>query len=383
MAWGAFTAGTDLDPLTTHHPFLPPSPLPPEDGCEAEAGDYNNGLTVASIFIIFTASLLGAMIPAFMGRSQRPAFDKTVKMLAYAGAGVLLSTGFMHLLLPAQTALTSPCLSESFLGRYPSWAFLFCVIAIACMQVLDYFVTVKIAGRAPPSLAADGDEPSGSTRPVGAIASDHSHSHGPSSSPSVAGFDDADAAEAGVCVVHAACHDAECGGHALLKPKAPTLKSQVAAVFMSEASIAVHSVLIGITLGVTHGDEIVPLLIALTFHQFLEGVAIGSAAVYAGMAPRTVAALGLIFAVTTPVGIAIGLGVRGAYNGSSSAALITQGTLDAVCAGMLIFLALGDHVNAVKSQAHWLKREGTVTHTVCIGAFLGGVALMCTLALWV
>jgi zinc transporter 1/2/3 len=259
------------------------------------------------------------------------------------------------------------------------------------MQVLDYFVTVKIAGRAPPSLAADGDDDaSGSSRPSGTIASssghnhghNHGHSHGP---PSIAGSDDgaADAAEAGVCVVHSVCKDEDCGGHSLLKPKVPTLKSQVAAVFMSEASIAVHSVLIGITLGVTHGDEIVPLLIALTFHQFLEGVAIGSAAIYAGMAAKSVVYLGLIFAVTTPVGIAIGLGVRGSYNGSSSAALITQGTLDAVCAGMLIFLALGDHVNAVKSQAHWLKREGAATHGLCIGAFLAGVAIMCTLALWV
>ncbi len=77
----------------SHIHFTPPTPA--DEGCEVEDGDYNTGLTIASIFIIFSASLLGAIIPAFMGRSQRPAFDKTVKTLAYAGAGVLLATGFL------------------------------------------------------------------------------------------------------------------------------------------------------------------------------------------------------------------------------------------------------------------------------------------------
>ena len=144
-----------------------------------------------------------------------------------------------------------------------------------------------------------------------------------------------------------------------------------------------HSVLIGLTLGITTGDEIVPLLIALTFHQFLEGVAIGTAAIYAGMNTRSVAILGLIFSLTTPVGIAIGIGVRYSFNENNETALLTQGILDAICGGMLIFLALGDHVNAMKSQAHWLKEEGTVTHGACLGAFLLGVAVMCTIALWV
>lgn len=237
------------------------------------------------------------------------------------------------------------------------------------MQVLDYFVTVKIAGKAPPSLAAE--EP---TKP---------HALTSTSASAVPGSDSSDEAENGVCTVHTVCKDDGCSGQTLLKPSAATVRSQLAAVFLSEASIAIHSVLIGITLGVTNGDEIVPLLIALTFHQFLEGVAIGTAAVYAGMKLRVIVILGLIFAVTTPIGTAIGIGVRQSYNTNSSGALLTQGILDAIGAGMLIFLALGDHVNAVKSQAHWLKSEGKVTHGACIGAFLAGVAVMCTIALWV
>lgn len=44
-----------------------------------------------------------------------------------------------------------------------------------------------------------------------------------------------------------------------------------------ETGIAFHSVLIGIALGVSNSPcTIRPLLAALTFHQFFEGVALGS-----------------------------------------------------------------------------------------------------------
>lgn len=345
-----------------------------ESGCDLSPLEgYNLGLAIASIFIIFAASFAGAILPASLSFSSHALLVKSVKTLAYAGAGVLLATGFMHLLLPAQEALTSECLSESFLNSYPSYAFLLCVISIACMQVLDYFITVKVAKRAPPSLAGAEELNEREEATAAAAAMDGTTKDGSSEED----------AEAGACVVHTVCKDNDCTGHTLLSNNPTTLKAQISAVFLSEASISVHSVLIGLALGITTGDEIVPLLIALTFHQFLEGVAIGTAAVYAGMKTRTVAILALVFALTTPVGIAIGIGVRYSFNENNPTALYTQGVLDAICAGLLIFLALGDHVNAMKSQAHWLKEEGAATHGACIGAFLVGVAVMCALAVWV
>ena len=336
--------------------------------CElAVPEEYDMGLAIGSIFILFFASLLGAAIPTALSFSSRPWLAKSVKTLAYAGAGVLLATGFMHLLLPAQAALTSECLSESFLDAFPSWAFLFCVISIAVMQVVDYFITVKIAGKAPPSLAVEN-----TPLPPPPPPSEHSVRENDAS------------LEEGVCTVHPVCKDDSCNGQTLLKTHHhPTAHAQLAAVILSEASISVHSVLIGITLGITPGDEIVPLLIALTFHQFLEGVALGCAAVYAGLKTRSVLALAFIFAITTPIGIAVGIGIKSSYNSNSQTALLTQGILDAISAGLLIFLALGDHVNAVKSQAQWLKTEGKITHGLALGAFLVGVAVMCALAVWV
>lgn len=64
--------------------------------------------------------------------------------------------------------------------------------------------------------------------------------------------------------------------------------------------------MIGLTLGVTSGTGFKTLLVALSFHQFFEGFAIGSAAVDSGLSAREAGAMGLAFSVTTPAGIAIG-----------------------------------------------------------------------------
>lgn len=67
-----------------------------EEGCDlAQLEGYNLGLAIASIFIIFSGSLIGACLPALLTISARPILEKAVKTLAYAGAGVLLATGFM------------------------------------------------------------------------------------------------------------------------------------------------------------------------------------------------------------------------------------------------------------------------------------------------
>ena len=48
----------------------------------------------------------------------------------------------------------------------------------------------------------------------------------------------------------------------------------------------------------------------------------------------------IAFAVTTPIGIAIGLGVRQTYNPNSQTANIVSGILDSTSAGILIYTGL-------------------------------------------
>jgi solute carrier family 39 (zinc transporter), member 1/2/3 len=48
----------------------------------------------------------------------------------------------------------------------------------------------------------------------------------------------------------------------------------------------------------------------------------------------------LVYSMTTPLGIAIGLGVRSTYNPGSTAASVVSGVLDAISAGILIYTGL-------------------------------------------
>ena len=58
--------------------------------------------------------------------------------------------------------------------------------------------------------------------------------------------------------------------------------------------------------------------------------------------PRRGPYLGLaaFFALTTPTGVAVGLGIRSTYNANSPAALATAGVFDSISTGILIYMAL-------------------------------------------
>lgn len=52
--------------------------------------------------------------------------------------------------------------------------------------------------------------------------------------------------------------------------------------------------------------------------------------------------MALFFSLTTPVGIAIGIGVSSVYRENSPTALIVEGVFNAASAGILIYMALVD-----------------------------------------
>ncbi|KAI5332543.1 hypothetical protein L3X38_022672 [Prunus dulcis] len=53
-----------------------------------------------------------------------------------------------------------------------------------------------------------------------------------------------------------------------------------------------------------------------------------------------------IFSLTTPVGIAIGIGISTGYNDNCPTALIVEGIFNAAAAGILIYMALVDPLAA-------------------------------------
>ena len=114
---------------------------------------------------------------------------------------------------------------------------------------------------------------------------------------------------------------------------------QLASVYMIEFGITVHSVFIGIAAGVIGTDDLKGLVVALVFHQFFEGVALGSRLADVEIVSLAQEyALITTFTVAAPVGLALGMGMSAAMNTAGPTFLLVQGTFDGVCAGLLLFL---------------------------------------------
>lgn len=85
----------------------------PTPSCEA-GNEYDGklGLRIAALFIIWVTSSFGAVFPVFAKRHEGIGVPDWVFFICkYFGSGVIIATAFIHLLGPAEEALTNPCLT--------------------------------------------------------------------------------------------------------------------------------------------------------------------------------------------------------------------------------------------------------------------------------
>ncbi|KAJ3919210.1 ZIP zinc transporter-domain-containing protein [Lentinula edodes] len=142
-------------------------------------------------------------------------------------------------------------------------------------------------------------------------------------------------------------------------------KRQVVGILVLQLGIMIHSLVIGLTLSITSGAEFTTLVTAIIFHQLFEGLSLGiriaaippdegdtsprpsrSSSPSASLARKShhsvlQPVLTILFALTTPLGIAMGMLVFSSQRGKTSEArmLLTQGLMSAISAGMLIYAA--------------------------------------------
>ncbi|XP_034197920.1 zinc transporter 4-like, partial [Prunus dulcis] len=116
---------------------------------------------------------------------------------------------------------------------------------------------------------------------------------------------------------------------------------------LSKSGQQCHSIIIGISLGVSGSpDTIRPLVAALAFYQFFEGIGLGGYIAQANFKSRATAVMALFFSLTTPIGVAIGIGISNIYTENSPTALVVEGVLNAAPAGILIYMSLVDMLAA-------------------------------------
>ena len=131
------------------------------------------------------------------------------------------------------------------------------------------------------------------------------------------------------------------------------------------------------------GDEFNTLYPVLVFHQSFEGLGIGARRSAIPFKPGSWLPwiLCSAYGLTTPIAIAIGLGLRTTYNPNSYTADVVSGVLDAVSAGILIYTGLVELLardflfNPMRSK----DNKRLVFMVVCV---LVGAGVMALLGKW-
>lgn len=112
---------------------------------------------------------------------------------------------------------------------------------------------------------------------------------------------------------------------------AMTLKRLNLNITLLEGGILFHSIFVGMTISITT-DGFLILLIAILFHQFFEGLGLGSRIAEVPYPQKSIRPWVLVvaFGTTCPIGQAIGLLTRNSYDPSSAFALILVGAFNAL-----------------------------------------------------
>ncbi|XP_022952941.1 zinc transporter 1-like isoform X2 [Cucurbita moschata] len=309
--------------------------------CDSDAAAEHNAAQEAikyklgSIASVLAAGAAGVSLPLVGKRipSLRPEKDIFFMIKAFA-AGVILGTGFVHILPDAFQDLTSPCIGQNPWAHFPVAGFIAMASSIGTLMV-DTFATTFYHRRhfsKPKQLLADQE-----------TAEEHAG--------------------------HVHVHTHATHGHAH--------GSAAAAVPAEDLSL---TELIRYRIISQSPATIKPLLVALSFHQFFEGMGLGGCISQAQFRWRSAAAMATFFSVTAPVGIAVGIGITGVYRDDSRRGLIVEGSMNSASAGILIYMALVDLLAADFMNPRLQNNLG-----LQLGAnisLLLGAACMSVLAKW-
>ncbi|KOS47723.1 hypothetical protein ACN38_g1345 [Penicillium nordicum] len=286
----------------------------------SEGNEYNGqlGARVSAIFVIMIISSAATFFPVLAQRAPRLRIPMYVYLFAkYFGAGVIIATAFIHLLDPAYGEI-GPNTCVGMTGHWADYAWCPAIVLTSLMGVflMDFgaerWVELKygVCREDPELMMSTGGEVRRVESRISARHADDKHVKEVESQTSELAIE-------------------------------RSVKQQLAALLILEFGVIFHSVIIGLNLGVA-GDEFATLYPVLVFHQSFEGLGIGArmSSIPFKKGSWLPWFLCSAYGLTTPISIAIGIGLRTTYNPGSFTANVVSGVLDSISAGILIYTGL-------------------------------------------
>jgi zinc transporter 1/2/3 len=277
-------------------------------GAPGETEVYNVSQQVGGLFLVIAASVLGIVSSYVLARQGDKANCANSRAMAAAivfvkglSCGVVISVALVHLVSEAYEGFES-----AGWGDFGAWPMVFVMVGIYMMTAFDLIGHRFYANK---SKCVEG-------------ASDQEHGHG-----------------------HA--HGAVVSDDAVMTKDGVAVTSLRVTAIIVEGGILLHSIIIGLDLGLQPEDSWAVILTAIALHQFLEGIMLGQVLGDLRNADRLssrgkIWCMMLSFTLTTAVGIAIGIIVRtsmGAFEEPKSLDLAIA-ILNSLAGGLLLYMGI-------------------------------------------
>ncbi|KAL9012074.1 MAG: hypothetical protein Q9173_003131 [Seirophora scorigena] len=306
--------------------------------------DYHTGIRVGTLFVMLVTSSIGFLAvfgPILLVRFAHVHPSGYIfTVLRQFGTGVIISTAFVHLLTHADLMFANECLGTL---QYEATTTAI-VIAGAFLTFLLQYTSFRLYEARSRSVA--------SMSGVGRTESMKGDTLDKSSQSNVP-----------------------------VKENVPRMDDPLSVVIL-EMGIIFHSAIIGVTLVVAGDSFYRILLVVIIFHQMFEGLALGSRiSNLSTISLRKKLLMASAFALITPLGMAIGIGMLDSFNGNDKATIIAIGTLDAFSAGILAWTGF------VQMWSHdWMYgelRDASMVQTILgMFALVSGLVAMSVLGKW-
>ncbi|KAF2436375.1 Zinc/iron permease [Tothia fuscella] len=419
------------------------TPEKPKCGSKSR-GSYNTPIHVGALILILALSTIACAFPIIARRFPRlPIPHNVIFISRHFGTGVLIATAFVHLFPTAYISLTDPCLPYFWNTRYPAMPGLIAMVSVLTVVGIEMFFAMRGAGHVhgtafefgpgehegskgnqrgggvkrfrdgntrPPAIQLEQLQGSSENLMAGRSPSLGQPSPLPPSFVSnrrkSADLDDSDSDngldlnelteepdtgllngttkrsehqdDSDETVIHHDIHE-------------PTTTSEQAAhqkallqCLLLEAGILFHSIFIGMALSVSTGPPFAVLLVAISFHQTFEGLALGAriGALNFGPSSPKPWLMALAYGTTTPIGQAIGLAIHNLYDPQSATGLLTVGIMNAISSGLLLFAGMVELLaEDFLSDQSYKTLRGKRRYQAC-GSVVAGALLMALVGAW-
>ncbi|KAG4102363.1 Zinc/iron permease [Neocallimastix lanati (nom. inval.)] len=310
-----------------------------EEGHEHSEKEYSVGVSIAGVAGVLLSSFMGTVLPIIFRKKDYFREDTVLfSSIKLFGTGVILSVAFIHMLIPAGQILSSEFTYKLFYEDYTSFAGVFAILGIMLTHIIQVYTSHFLIKN------------SESLEDVKKTSHEH---------------------------VGDGCSEDQHGLMHMMENK----EKQIIC-YLLEIGISLHSILIGVAFGMTKDEELIVLMIALIFHQFFEGISLSSVFIEAHFKRFTaIAIMVVVYSLTLPFGAIIGIIIRSAIESTDKAYLTTQGIIDAIAGGILVY---DDLVNILSRHcsSSMFKQCSIMNKNIQLLSFYCGIAVMAIIGIW-